>query len=121
MTAQRRPWIGAPRKIQPAAAASVATSIPPDSRDRGVPEIARFFGIWIGMNFREHPPPHFHVWYSGQEGSVDIRTLRLTEGHLSPRVLGLVLEWASIHQADLMANWALAQRRLPLNKISPLT
>ena len=65
-----------------------------------MPEISRFFGIWIGMNFRGHPPPHFHVWYSGQEGSMDIRTLRLIEGQLTPRALGLVVGWASIHQAE---------------------
>ena len=33
---------------------------PPNKRrDRGMPEICRFFGIVISLNYNDHPPPHF--------------------------------------------------------------
>jgi len=28
-----------------------------------MPEIARFFGIIITINYADHSPPHFHVRY----------------------------------------------------------
>lgn len=38
----------------------------------------------------------------------------------SPRVLGLIVEWASRHRQELLANWRLAAQRKPLRKIDPL-
>lgn len=85
-----------------------------------MPEVSRFFGIIITLNYNDHPPPHFHVRYGEQRAIVDINSLRVLEGKLSPRVLGMVVEWASLHQAELLANWTLARETEPLNKISPL-
>jgi len=31
-----------------------------------MPEISRFYGIAITMNYREHNPPHFHATYQEQ-------------------------------------------------------
>ena len=28
-----------------------------------MPEISTFYGLIILMNFKDHSPPHFHVWY----------------------------------------------------------
>jgi hypothetical protein len=85
-----------------------------------MPEISRFFGIIITMNYSEHPPPHFHVRYSGQKAIIAIETLTLLQGKLSPRVLGMVIEWATIHQNDLLENWQLARQHAPLQKVKPL-
>ena len=49
-----------------------------------------------------------------------IDTLGLIRGHLPPRVLGLVVEWASQHQAALAENWDLASRQQSLQPIQPL-
>ena len=57
-----------------------------------MPEICRFFGIIIAIFYEDHPPPHFHVRYGGQQAIIAIETLQLLEGRLSPRVLGLVVE-----------------------------
>ena len=57
-----------------------------------MPELCRFFGLVILMFYNDHPPPHFHVRYGGQRAIVDIRTLAVLEGRLSPRALGLVTE-----------------------------
>jgi hypothetical protein len=67
-----------------------------------VPEICRFFGIVISLNYNDHPPPHFHVRYAEQKAIVAIESLTLLEGHLSPRAVGLVMEWASAHRQELM-------------------
>ena len=39
-----------------------------------MPEICRFLGIIIFMNFNEHSPPHFHAKYGEYLISVDIKT-----------------------------------------------
>ena len=35
-----------------------------------MPEISRFFGIVIYMNWREHPPMHFHAVYAEYEALI---------------------------------------------------
>ena len=54
-----------------------------------MPEISRFFGIRIAMFFNENNPPHFHALYEGLKVAVNIRTLAISEGSLSPRAPGL--------------------------------
>jgi hypothetical protein len=44
----------------------------------------------------------------------------LLNGKLSPKAKALVVEWATLHQAELMADWELARQQAPLNKIDPL-
>jgi len=68
----------------------------------------------------EHSPPHFHVRYNEFKAAISIKNLSLIEGKLPPKVLGLVVEWASLHQAELLRNWELAQKHLPLKPILPL-
>jgi Domain of unknown function (DUF4160) len=85
-----------------------------------MPEISRFFGIIIAMYYNDHPPPHFHVRYGQQKAIIDIQSLAILEGKLSPRVLGLIIEWAATHQAELLQNWELARQQVPLESIQPL-
>ena len=80
----------------------------------------RFFGIVVGINTRDHAPPHFHVRYAGQRGSVEIDTLQVLGGRLGARVRRLVVEWAGSHRAELPENWKRAQAGLPLHPIDPL-
>ncbi|MCH7760643.1 DUF4160 domain-containing protein [candidate division TA06 bacterium] len=47
-------------------------------------------------------------------------TLSVFAGSLSPRALGLVIEWATLHQEDLLDDWRKAQGQQPLKKIEPL-
>ncbi|MDQ7029186.1 MAG: DUF4160 domain-containing protein [Ardenticatenia bacterium] len=85
-----------------------------------MPEICRFFGISIKMYFGDHPPPHFHGEYGEHRAVIDIRTLTVIGGHLPPRALGLVVEWASQHQAELLELWERAANHQPLYKLPPL-
>ncbi len=84
-----------------------------------MPELSRFYGIVIEMNYDDHAPPHFHAKYSGDEGTVDISSLEVT-GRLPNRPLRRVLEWASIHQDELLDRWERASRHEPLPRIAPL-
>jgi hypothetical protein len=85
-----------------------------------MPEVSRFFGIIILIYYNDHPPPHFHVRYGEQRAILDMRTLAILEGNLTPRVLGLVVEWASMHRDELSEDWERARRQEPLEKIAPL-
>jgi hypothetical protein len=85
-----------------------------------MPEISRFFGIVVQMYYADHDPPHFHVSYAGQKALIAIETLAVLRGNLSPRALGLVIEWGALHRAELMEDWMLARAEAQLNPIAPL-
>lgn len=85
-----------------------------------MPEICRFFGIIIAMYYNDHSPPHFHARYGNRKAAIDIETLGIIEGDLSPRALGLVAEWAAKHREELRADWDLARQHAALNQIAPL-
>jgi hypothetical protein len=85
-----------------------------------VPEISRFFGIVIAMYFNDHDPPHFHARYGEQRGRFAIEDLRMIDGTMSLRVRGLIIEWASQHQQELIDNWDRTRTRQSLRKIEPL-
>jgi hypothetical protein len=72
------------------------------------------------MFYGDHPPPHFHAAYQGQEIKVDINTLGVIEGKMSRRAVSLVLEWAALHQAELRQAWDLASTNNEPSKIAPL-
>ena len=84
-----------------------------------MPEISRFFGIVISMYYSEHGRPHFHAEYGGAEVVVEVES-RAVQGSLPPQALRLVLEWAALHRAELLENWARARRHQPLDRIAPL-
>lgn len=85
-----------------------------------MPEISRFLGIVIKMFFDDHNPPHFHAEYGDETALIDIRGLSIFAGRLPPRVTGLVIEWATLHRQELLADWERAQARQALEKIAPL-
>jgi hypothetical protein len=85
-----------------------------------MPEICRFFGIVIYIYYKDHQPPHFHAVYAEHEAKISIDNLTILFGSLPPRVLGLVIEWANIHNNDLQRVWNQAVNRQPLDKIEPL-
>ncbi|MBM3888827.1 MAG: DUF4160 domain-containing protein [Verrucomicrobia bacterium] len=85
-----------------------------------MPEISRFFGIVVKMFVNDHNPPHFHAIYGEYEALIEIEELRAFAGRLPPRTLGLVIEWATLHQQELLEDWNRAQGHEPLVKIEPL-
>jgi len=85
-----------------------------------VPTICTFFGILIRMYFNDHPPAHFHAIYNEHEAVIAIETLAVLEGNLPKRALGLVMEWAGQHKAELVADWELCRAKQSPAGIAPL-
>lgn len=85
-----------------------------------MPEVSRFFGIVIAMYYNDHEPAHFPVRYGERKAVIDIETLGVLRGMLTPRSLSLVVDWAAQHREELMANWLRARNQEPLAKIAPL-
>ena len=85
-----------------------------------MPEISRFFGISIKMFFGDHLPPHFHAEYGEFKAQIDIRAFVIIQGELPPRALGMVIEWTSQHQNELLELWELASKNQALHRIEPL-
>jgi Domain of unknown function (DUF4160) len=85
-----------------------------------MPEISRFYGIVIRMNFRDHAPPHFHAEYGDDEMAVGISPVRELAGRLPRRAAAMVLDWAAIHQSELLNAWKQIQARAATPKIDPL-
>jgi hypothetical protein len=85
-----------------------------------MPELPRFFGIIVMMFYDDHPPPHFHVRYGAQKAIIAIGSLAILDGTLSPRALGLAMEWAALHRQELREAWKLAELHVPLKPIAPL-
>ena len=72
-----------------------------------MPVLCRFYGIIIRMYFQqaEHNPPHIHALYGEDMAEIVIRTGEVLEGHLPPKALAMVREWASIHKDELLNMW----------------
>jgi hypothetical protein len=87
---------------------------------RDMPVISRFYGIVVAMFYSEHNPPHFHASYGGRKVAIEIKTLRVLEGRIAPRALGLVMEWAALHQEELMRGWEHARKSKTPERIEPL-
>ena len=85
-----------------------------------MPRICSFYGIVIWMYWDDHEPAHFHATYGEYEILIKITDLSVYAGSFPSRAFGLVMEWASLHQQELLQNWQTMKQNLPLNKIEPL-
>jgi|SRR5579863_2371711 len=68
--------------------------------------VARVSGLSIEIRAKEHPPPHFHVLFQGQDASFSIIT-----GHRLPGVKGLeghervIRQWWERNKGQLIEKW----------------
>jgi hypothetical protein len=85
-----------------------------------MPEISRFFGILIRMYFDDHAPPHFHAIYGNMEAQVAINPIGVMTGELPQRAVSMVLEWAALHQLELLHNWERLHGNEQARRIEPL-
>jgi len=51
---------------------------------------------------------------------ISIEILGILAGKFPPRALGLVIEWANLHQKELLKKWEQAINCQQLDKIEPL-
>lgn len=82
-----------------------------------MPTISMFFGIVVQMYWRDHSPPHFHAYYQGREGLIEISTGELLAGALPLAVRRILREWTVRHKSELMANWEKGRLRLPFEAV----
>ena len=85
-----------------------------------MPEISRFYGIVIKMYYNDHAPPHFHAEYGEHELIVGIAPIAVLAGQAAPRVRSMVIEWAGLHLAELVANWERCRNAEPVERVAPL-
>jgi hypothetical protein len=85
-----------------------------------MPTISKFYGILIRMYFNDHSPPHFHAEYGEHKAIVAIEQLTVTEGRLPRRAQQLVLDWAELHQQELLEDWRLCMAKEQPKQIAPL-
>lgn len=85
-----------------------------------MPTISAFYGILIRMFFNDHAPAHFHVEYAEYKAVIHIETLTVTEGVLPRRAQELVLDWAELHQQELLEDWRLCMQHQQPKPIAPL-
>ena len=82
-----------------------------------MPQITNFPGFITRMYFVDLNPPYFQASYAAYQTIVDISKLELRSVYLPPRVLGLVIEWATLNQASFMENW---ERTKQQDKLLPI-
>jgi Domain of unknown function (DUF4160) len=87
-----------------------------------VPRISFFHGIVILMfsNEGRHATEHFHARYAEHRASIAFDGTVIA-GSLPSAQLGLVRRWASLHQAELSANWQRIVRGERVESIDPLS
>lgn len=84
-----------------------------------MPELSRFLGIIIFMNFNKHNPPHFHAKYGDYDIIVEIHS-GIIEGKFPKRALNLVMEWYELHKDELLQDWNSIRTTGDFFKIAPL-
>lgn len=85
-----------------------------------VPRLSAFHGIVIYMYIRDHGVGHFHACYGEHEAVLSVASAELLEGRLPRRQLGMVREWAQLHQPELVAAWQKASLGEAPGTIEPL-
>ena len=84
-----------------------------------MPEISRFFGIYLYLYWKDHNPPHIHFSYAGYECSISV-TDRIIDGKAPARVVAMVNKWLDLHEQEVLECWKRAQRGEPIGRIEPL-
>jgi hypothetical protein len=71
------------------------------------------------MFFNDHSPPHFHVEYAEFNATVEIQSLTVASSTLPRRAQLLVLDWAELHQSELLEDGRLCMEKQHPNPIEP--
>ena len=88
-----------------------------------MPIISMFYGVIVYMYFydnQKHHLPHVHVEYAEYTAVISIADGQILDGSLPKNKQKLVDAWLEIHREEVMSDWNLAVRGLPIEKIEPL-
>ncbi len=82
-----------------------------------MPTVSIFFGFVVQMYWRDHSPPHVHVWYQGREALVANETGDVIAGSLPKAAVGIIRGWVALRKAELLTNWEHGRRHEPFNMV----
>ena len=85
-----------------------------------MPIISKFYGIVIRMVFIQPFGARFHAFYDDSELVVGIDPPRIIQGEAPRRVRVMVLEWAVLHQQELVEAWGQLRTAQKPVAIAPL-
>ena len=77
-----------------------------------MPTISIFFGFVVQMYWRDHEPPHIHVWYQGREALVVIETGKIIARGLPRAAVKVIQDWVLSRGPELLANWGTPARTI---------
>ena len=85
-----------------------------------MPVLSKFYGIVIRILRARAFEPRFHAIYDNSEIVVNIWPLSIIQGDAPDRVRRMVLEWAALHQEELLAAWNRCEAGIMPSPIAPL-
>jgi len=77
-----------------------------------MPTIKIIDSVKIDLYSREHPPPHFHAIYAGNEVLITIKDYKIYGGKMPNPQFIKVIEWAKANQEMLLENFKRLNPRL---------
>jgi hypothetical protein len=86
-------------------------------RVRAMPTIAYFLGMSVAMYYRDHDPPHVHVYYQAFSALFAIEDARVIRGRLPPTATLIMRRWIVQRRQALMLNWQRLKRHEPLERV----
>ena len=72
------------------------------------------------MDTRQHHTPHIQAMYQGYEAVFAIDIADLLDGKFSPKQTRLVQAWMELRREELVADWSLAVKGQPVERVEPL-
>lgn len=70
--------------------------------------------IIIRVYANDHLPPHFHAVHPDFDALIEIETLSILRGSLSPSAAKDVMEWAAENRGAIAAEWNRINPRFPI-------
>ena len=68
----------------------------------------------IRVYANDHLPPHFHAVTPDFEALIELETLTILRGRLSPRAAKTVMAWANRNRVAIIAEWNRVNPRFPI-------
>ena len=68
----------------------------------------------IRVYANDHLPPHFHAIAPDFEALIEIETLTIMRGRLSPQMQRAVMSWATRNRAAIAGEWNRINPRFPI-------
>lgn len=69
------------------------------------------------MYYRDHDPPHIHVYYQGFSARFRIEDAHIMGGRFPPTATLIIRRWIVQRREGLLANWARLKGYQPLERL----